>query len=153
MHLTVHSNRCRFAARLNSCVRNLIKMDASELLWKQYQQNVDLYKFYMDLTIKFNVFFYAVTGAIISFALTEHNGNELIRYSLLLPLVMSLCFSGFFVYGGVLMRVLRQETFSIRDTLKLQAAPDVGVLSVLLYLFAFVYLLIAIGCGILLCKL
>lgn len=107
----------------------------------------------MDLTIKFNVFFYAVTGAIISFALTEHNGNELIRYSLLLPLVMSLCFSGFFVYGGVLMRVLRQETFSIRDTLKLQAAPDVGVLSVLLYLFAFVYLLIAIGCGILLCKL
>ena len=101
-------------------------MDASELLWKQYQQNVDLYKFYMDLTIKFNVFFYAVTGAIISFALTEHNGNELIRYSLLLPLVMSLCFSGFFVYGGVLMRVLRQETFSIRDTLKLQAAPDVG---------------------------
>jgi hypothetical protein len=128
-------------------------MDTLELLWRQYQQNVDLYKFYMDLTIKFNVFFYAVTGAIVSFALAQHNGNELIRFSLLLPLVMSLCFAGFFVYGGVLMRVLRRETFAIRDALKLQAAPDVGILSVLLYLFAFVFLLIAIGCGVLLCKL
>lgn len=128
-------------------------MDLPELLWRQYQQNVDLYKFYMDLTIKFNVFFYAVTGAILSFALAQHNGNDLIRFSLLLPLAMCACFSGFFIYGGVLMRVLRRETFAIRDSLKLQAAPDVGVLSVLLYLFAFVYLLIAIGCGVLLCKL
>ncbi len=128
-------------------------MDSSELLWRQYQQNVDLYKFYMDLTVKFNVFFYAVTGAIVSFALAQHSGNELIRFSLLLPLVMSLCFAGFFVYGGVLMRVLRRETFAIRDALKLKAAPDVGVLSVLLYLFAFVFLIIAIGCGVLLCKL
>ena len=128
-------------------------MDAQELLWRQYQQNVDLYKFYMDLTVKFNVFFYAVTGAIVSFVLAQHNGNDLIRFSLLLPLVMSLCFAGFFVYGGVLMRVLKRETFAIRDALRLQAAPDVGVLSVLLYLFSFVFLLIAIGCGVLLCKL
>lgn len=128
-------------------------MEVSELLWRQYQQNIDLYKFYMDLTIKFNVFFYAVTGAIVSFALAQHDGNDLIRFSLLLPLVMSLSFAGFFVYGGVLMRVLRRETFAIRDALQLQAAPDVGVLSVLLYLFAFVFLLIAIGCGVLLCKL
>lgn len=128
-------------------------MEVSELLWRQYQQNIDLYKFYMDLTIKFNVFFYAVTGAIVSFALAQHDGNDLVRFSLLLPLVMSLSFAGFFVYGGVLMRVLRRETFAIRDALQLQAAPDVGVLSVLLYLFAFVFLLIAIGCGVLLCKL
>lgn len=130
----------------------MITMD-SELLWRQYQQNVDLYKFYMDLTIKFNVFFYAVTGAIVSFALAQHNGNDLIRFSLLLPLVMSLCFAGFFVYGGILMRILKQETFAIRDALKLQAAPDVGVLSVLLYLFAFIFSLIFIGCVVLFCKL
>jgi hypothetical protein len=127
--------------------------DGRELLWRQYQQNVDLYKFYMDLTIRFNVFFYAVTGAIVSYVLAQHNGNDLIQYALLLPLVMSLCFGGFFVYGAVLMRVLRRDTFAIRDALQLQAAPDVGVLSVLLYVFAFVFLLIAIGCGVLLCQL
>lgn len=128
-------------------------MDGRELLWRQYQQNVDLYKFYMDLTIKFNVFFYAVTGAIVSYVLAHHNGNDLIQYALVLPLVMSLCFGGFFVYGAILMRVLRGDIFAIRDALRLQAAPDVGVLSVLLYVFVFVFLLIAVGCGVLLYQL
>lgn len=128
-------------------------MDGRELLWRQYQQNVDLYKFYMDLTIKFNVFFYAVTGAIVSYVLAHHNGNDLIQYALVLPLVMSLCFGVFFIYGAVLMRVLRGDIFAIRDALQLQAAPDVGVLSVLLYVFVFVFLLIAVGCGVLLCQL
>ena len=128
-------------------------MDGRELLWRQYQQNIDLYRFYMDLTIKFNVFFYAATGAIVSYVLAQHSGNDLIQYALVLPLVMSLCFGGLFVYGGVLMRVLRRDTFEIRDALQLRAAPDVGVLSVLLYAFAFVYVLMAIGCGALLFQL
>lgn len=128
-------------------------MNGRELLWRQYQQNVDLYKFYMDLTIKFNVFFYAVTGAIVSYVLAQHNGNDLVQYALVLPLIMSLCFGGFFVYGAVLMRILRRDTFAIRDALQLQAAPDVGVLCVLLYVFAFVFLFIAIGCGVLLWQL
>lgn len=128
-------------------------MDPQELLWRQYQQNIDLYRFYMDLTVKFNVFFYAVTGAIVSYSLAQHDSNALIKYALALPLVMSLCFAAFFVYGGVLMRILKKETFAIRDALRLQAAPDVGVLSVLLYLFAFIFLMIAIGCVTLLCQL
>ena len=131
----------------------VIPMDGQELLWRQYQQNIELYKFYMDLSIKFNVLFYAATGAIVSYVLAQHNGNDLIQYALVLPLVMSLCFGGFFVYGAVLMRVLRRDIFAIRDALQLQAAPDVGVLSVLLYVFAFVFLLIAIACGVLLCQL
>lgn len=128
-------------------------MDPQELLWRQYQQNIDLYRFYMEQTIKFNVFFYAVTGAIISYVLTHSNDHALVQYALLLPLVMSVFFSGFFVYGAVLMRVLRKDTFAIRDALRLQAAPDVGVLTVFLSVFAVVYVLIAIGCGVLLCKL
>jgi hypothetical protein len=47
----------------------VIRMDAPELLWRQYALSVDLYKFYMDLVVKFNVFYYAVTGAILSFFL------------------------------------------------------------------------------------
>jgi hypothetical protein len=128
-------------------------MDQRELLWRQYQQNIDLFKFYMELTIKFNVFHYAVSGAIISFVLANVENNELVRYALLLPLAMSFCFAVFFVYGAMLMQVLRQEVFSIRDALGLQAAPDVGVLTVLLRVFALIFLLVAVGCGVLLCKL
>jgi len=42
-------------------------MDQQEIPWRQYSQTVELYKFYMDLMVKFNVFYYAVTGAILSF--------------------------------------------------------------------------------------
>ena len=38
-----------------------------DLLWKQFALNVDVYKFYLDLVIKINVFHYAITGAIISY--------------------------------------------------------------------------------------
>ncbi len=124
-------------------------MDTPELLWRQYSQTVDLYKFYMDLVVKFNVFYYAVTGAILSFFFANAE-IEGVKYALVLPLIMSVAFAAFFVYGGVLMNILRENLFSIRDALGLQVAPDVGILSVLLYIFSFVFSLVALGCGYLL---
>lgn len=57
---------------------------------------VELYKFYMDLTVKFNVFYYAVTGAILSFYFANQNIDD-VKYSLLLPILMSIAFAGFFI--------------------------------------------------------
>ena len=127
-------------------------MDNTELLWKQYQQNVELFKFYLDLLVKFNVFFYAVTGAIVAFVLAHVGESSILRLALLLPMIMSVAFAGFFVYGSVLMGVLRRDTFALRDALQLRAAPDPHVLSVLLILFAVIFLLVAVGCAVLLCR-
>lgn len=121
-------------------------MTDREILWKQYTQNVELYKFYMELVIKLNAFYYAVTGAIVSYYFA-HPGVENIQYSLLLPLAMSVAFAGFFVYGAILMRPLRQEVFAIRDALGLKVAPELQVLVVLLYIFTVVFLAIASGCA------
>jgi hypothetical protein len=120
-------------------------MDERELLWRQYSQNVDLYKFYMELAIKFNAFYYAITGAIFSFYFAN-SAIPNIKYSLTLPLVMSVGFTAAFVYGAIIMRVLRDEVFAIRDSLKLIAAPDIGVLSIFLYIFSLVFSVVAIGC-------
>jgi hypothetical protein len=117
----------------------------SEMLWKQYAQTVELYKFYMDLTVKFNVFYYAVTGGILTFYF-GHPGIKNIKYSLILPIIMSLAFAGFFIYGGHLMKYLRTDVFEIRDALGLKVAPDVGVLAHLLYIFAGVFIIVAAGC-------
>ncbi len=124
-------------------------MNDRELLWKQYSQNVDLYRFYMELVVKLNVFYYAVTGAILSYYFS-HTTMESIHLSLVLPLVMSVAFAGFFIYGALLTSVLRADVFEIRDALQLRAAPDLGVLSVLLYIFAVVFLIVASACGYLL---
>jgi hypothetical protein len=121
-------------------------MEKSELLWKQYHQNIELYKFYMDLVIKFNIFYYAVTGAIISFFFKNSTISN-VKYSLLFPIIISVSFAGFFLYGAHLMKYLRFEVFAIRDALGLSVAPDVGVLSVLLRIFSAVFIIVAIGCA------
>jgi len=121
-------------------------MEKTEILWKQYQQNVDLYKFYMDLVIKFNIFYYAVTGGIVSFYFAN-SYIENVKYLLLLPILISICFAGFFIYGAILMKSLKKEVFEIRDKLTLTVAPDVGVLSVLLYIFSVIYIIISISLG------
>ena len=64
-------------------------MDARELLWKQYNLNVGLYRGYLELVVKMNVFYYAVTGAILSYYFA-HAAEPLVKWSLLLPLAMSL---------------------------------------------------------------
>jgi hypothetical protein len=115
-----------------------------EILWRQYQLNVDLYKFYVETVVKLNVYFYAITGALASFYFA-HPDILLLRYSLLLPLIMSIALCGLFLVGAYLARVPRDEQFQLRDALELQAAPDIGVLILLLYASAFVMLLVAAG--------
>lgn len=118
-------------------------MDDRELLWRQYQLSVELYKGYLDLVVKMNVFYYAVTGAILSFYFV--NQNELTEMSLLLPLAMSLAFGLFFLLSANLARVSRDELFEIRDKLGFSAAPEIGVLILLLWIFATLMLLVAGG--------
>lgn len=127
-------------------------MDGPELLWRQYSLHFDLYKHYLKLTIEFNVFYYAITGAIVSYYLPR-SSEPLMEYALLLPFAMSILFFVFFVYGAVLMRITRTEVFAIRDSLGLKSAPELAVLIALLYIFAVLTLAVAVGLGILIwCK-
>jgi hypothetical protein len=119
-----------------------------ESLWKQYQLHIDLYKHYLELVVKFNVFYYAVTGAIVSFYFSKTD-VPLIKYSLLFPIVLSLGFGGFFIYAASLMSPIRDEIFSIRDELGLYSAPEVRVLSVVLCISAIMFLVVAISLGLL----
>lgn len=106
-----------------------------DLLWKQYQLHVDLYKHYLELVLKFNVFYYAATGAILSFFFSK-TGVGLIKYSLLFPIMMSVAFGILFIYGAFTLRITRQDVFDIRDKLGLETAPEFNVLKWLLVLSA-----------------
>lgn len=120
------------------------KKDHTEVLWKQYAMWVDLFKFYIDITIRINIFYYAITGAILSYYLS-HSSEPLIKYSLLLPVGMSLAFLLLFIIGMILLEVSRREVFSIRDELGLIAAPEFRVLSLILAIFSFLFLVVAIA--------
>lgn len=120
--------------------------EGRELLWRQYSMAIDLFKHYLKLAVEFNVFFYAITGGVVSYYLA-HNTASLMHYALLLPFAMSILFGLFFIYGAHLMGYLRREVFDIRDTLELKTAPDLQVLSVFLVLSAVLMFFVAIGLG------
>ena len=119
----------------------------AELL-RQYEINMDLYKHYLKLTIELNVFYFAITGALVSYYFV-HQNEPLVQWSLVLPLVMSILFAALFIYGGIQQRILRQEVFRIRDALSFQVVPDLLVLSVLLYIFSTLMLIVAVALGVL----
>jgi hypothetical protein len=118
-----------------------------DILWKQFSLYVDLYRFYMDVSVKINLFYYGITGAILSFYFT-HSDARLVKYALCLPILMSLVFSGIFFYGTHLMPILRHDVFDIRDKLGLATAPDLGILTIVLRAFAFLFLVVAVSLGI-----
>lgn len=112
-------------------------------LWEQYKISVDLYKHYLKLTIELNVFYYAITGAIISYYAT-HVAEAAVRYTLLLPIAMSVLFAALFIRGAFLNMISRQELFSIRNALGLQVVPELAVLSWLLWICAVLMLIVAV---------
>ena len=116
-----------------------------DLLWKQYCLHVDLYKFYLEIAVKVNVFYYAITGGILSF----YFGNpqeQLAKYALVLPAIMSAALGILFLVGSALLLLTRREVFSIRDKLGLETAPELGVLSLFLVTFGIIF--IGVSCGI-----
>jgi len=78
-----------------------------------YEALIGLFKHYMELLFKFNIAFYAITGAILSYYLT-HTEARVLRFALLLPVAFAFLF-------GLL--------FWIRDQLKLKSILEVRVLS------------------------
>ena len=72
-----------------------------KLLWDEYKLQVETYRFYLELVIKINLFFYAITGGILSFYFASVN-KEQVQLALVLPLVMSVLLFAFFLFGGPL---------------------------------------------------
>jgi len=115
-----------------------------DVLWKQYELQVSLYKEYLNLALKLNMFYYAATGAVISYYFSQAK-IPWMKYSLLFPVVMSFGFAAFFLYAAKLVPVVREELFAIRDQLRLLTAPDYAVLSWMLRLSAVLFLVVGVS--------
>lgn len=116
-------------------------MDKNELLWKQYELHVNLYRGYLELALKMNIFYYAITGGILSYYLANRE-EELVKWSLLLPILMGLIFGFFLLRGAILSKDTTTEIHSIRDTLDLGVVPETQILTQILYIFG-VFMIIA----------
>jgi hypothetical protein len=112
-----------------------------DTLWKQYELHIGLYKEYLDLLLKFNAFYYAATGGILSYYFSKPE-IPWMKFSLLFPVLMSFAFAVLFLYAASQSEYTRQELFSIRDKLGLDTAPEYAVLKVFLWLSAILMLVV-----------
>jgi hypothetical protein len=121
-----------------------------ETHWNLYVLYVDLYKHYMELVLKFNVFHYAITGAIVSFYFAAKGGIPLIRYSLFLPFAMSVSLVVLFGWGALLVvPETRREVLKIGEKLGFTVVTEFTILQAVLLTFAVLSFLTAAGLALL----
>lgn len=120
-------------------------MTVKDLLWKQYEQHIATYKFYLEILVKLVGVYFVVAGAMLSFYFANGGSDPDAKYSLYLPWLMSLGFFVFFSIGAHWSTVTRDDVFKLRDRLELDVAPELGVLTLLLIVFAVIML--AALCG------
>ena len=118
----------------------------TNLLWERYKHEVDLHRSYLDLAIKLNIFNYAVTGAIVSFYFLHIEGEPLVRYSLILPFLMSGGLAIFFFRSALAARYSQENIHKLADDLKFDVGSMVAaVLEFLLWVFFSTLVIVAIG--------
>jgi hypothetical protein len=117
-------------------------MERDNKLLEQYKICIELFKHYLDLAIKFNLFYYAITGGILSFYFANRSSSY-IQYILCFPILVSIIFSGFFLYGAKLVRNLQEEIKNIAIELKFNVYPEAKVLYYLLNIFAILFLFVS----------
>lgn len=122
------------------------KMTSEELLWNRYKHDVELYRTYLDLVIKINVFYYAVTGAIISFYFLHIEKEPLVKYSLIFPFLMSLALAIFFWRSAGAAKPSQQEIQRLSTALGFEVYSVVPtVLSFLLMVFFWLFVIVDMG--------
>ncbi len=64
-------------------------MDERQLLWNRYSLHIEMYQKYLDTVLKLNLFYYGITGAIISFYFSNNANGLTTELALLLPLMIT----------------------------------------------------------------
>lgn len=115
-----------------------------EILMKQYQLMVDTYVKYLDITLKFVVFTYAVTGAILSYYLSQPSSG-FIRFALLFPILLNATFAASCFVAIRWNKPIVNEIDRVIGLLNLEAYPDAQFLSYVLAIFGSLHVAITLG--------
>ena len=119
-------------------------MENDEALWKDYQQAVELHRHYLELAIKLNIFYYAITGAILSFYFANTD-IPMVKYALCLPLLLSSAFSYLFFHSAVLAQNLRIHIRATAEKLRRPFYPEGIVLVLICAIFGSILAIVSIA--------
>jgi len=111
---------------------------------KQYEILVGVYKHWLDLILRFNTTYYAITGAMLSFYLSHLSLGPL-RFSLLLPATIGIGLAIFAFYSASWMKPIDEELDEIRKTLNLGITPKAVFVKLLLVWSGIFFIMVVVG--------
>ncbi|MDT4953152.1 MAG: hypothetical protein QOJ02_1290 [Acidobacteriota bacterium] len=111
-------------------------------LQKEYDVHIHSYEFYLEYGLKAVAVFYAVIGGILSI---YFSGNRRVDSSVLiillgLPVFMSVILGLTFLWGAKKWRKMSEHIQKIADKLGIERPPDIVLLTYLLWIFGFLYI-------------
>lgn len=115
-----------------------------ERLWRQYEIHIDLYKHHTELLLKFMAYYYAVTGAILSFYFSQPE-NRFAGFSLFLPWFISIIYGFIFLYAGRAVDAQIEAVREFKMVLGIHSYSEVELLKTTLTAFGCLLLLTAIA--------
>jgi hypothetical protein len=115
-----------------------------ETLTKHYEILIEAYKHHLDFVLKVNIFYYAVTGAIVSYYLSQPNIGYM-RFALALPILLSISLGAFAIFASRWIKPWGIELERVMEKLELKAAPSVSFLKLLLIISGSFFFIVAIG--------
>ena len=112
-------------------------MDATDIKWNDFKQAVELHRNYLELAMKLNMFYYAITGAIVSFYFT-HTDVPMAKYALGLPILLSAALAVLFLWSAFMAQRLRMHIRNTAAELGLATAPEGVVLVAICVIFGLI---------------
>ncbi|ASC73291.1 hypothetical protein XM38_042550 [Halomicronema hongdechloris C2206] len=120
-----------------------------EDLWKEFDKNIDLYKFYLEIVLKTSIFIFGITGAIVSYYFSNAS-KPLVELSLCLPLIMNAGFAYLCFKGASFADILDRDHDILSEELGTRIAFTFSPLHEVLRLFVVLYALVSISLGVIL---
>ncbi|HJQ30793.1 MAG TPA: hypothetical protein VJ866_01360 [Pyrinomonadaceae bacterium] len=111
------------------------KTSVVTLLREEYKTHLDLYKHYLTVAASFNVLYYAVTGAVVSYAL---RGERLQAFALTFAVLMTVFFALVFQEAWRLFAQVETDVKDIAESLGCKC-DEVHVLTRILQCSCFMY--------------
>lgn len=114
---------------------------------KDYERYISFYRYYLDLALKVNGFFYAIIGGILSIFLTKDIPREnarLIALCIPIAVLMSFAFGVLFLYGSILWGRVRWGMNVIKTQLNIERNLDVQILTLALRIFGVIFIFVGI---------
>lgn len=114
-----------------------------------YKIYVDILKGYLDTALMANIWFYAITGAIVANYLTNGKDKQFLRFSLIIPAILGVALAFVSFTGLWYAWNLRDKVHEMAVSLKIKGAPPVGILSLFLLITGAVSLVVGVSLAVL----